>query len=89
MRKLAVIYFIFCLFLLTSCTAVIQKRAACHSRDFSVTYDDGRGETELFSMDHDDSPWASSFFMSMPFFSMDVYSDKFSGESYVDIDILK
>jgi len=89
MKNPACFFVIILVFLCTSCAVTIQRHSFIHEKDLEVSADDGCEETELLSVDRENTPCHSSFRLAMPFFGINVYNDNWSGDRHIDIDLFR
>jgi hypothetical protein len=89
MKRLACFSALVLVFLCTSCAVTMERHSYIHEKDLEVTLDDGCEETELLSVDHEDTPDYGSFRLAMPFLGINVFHDRWTGEKYIDIDLFR
>jgi hypothetical protein len=89
MKKYACLSLILLALLCASCTVAVDGHSLFHHKDLEITVDDGCEEIELVTIGHSDSPFGKNFHLSIPFFSVNVTEDGWTGEKCVDVDIFQ
>jgi hypothetical protein len=89
MKELTCFSIIILALLFSSCAVTIQRHAFIHEKDLEVTLEQGCEETELLSVNHENTPDGNSFRLAMPFIGVNVFEDHWSGERCIDIDLFR